>query len=95
VNVELLEALIAGVDVPTLEELISRPAWMDSGACRRMTARTFFLERGDSSAAARAVCRGCSVVGECLAYALEDETLVGVWGGTSERERRAMRQSVA
>ena len=32
---------------------------------------------------------------ECLAYALADKDLVGMWGGTTERERREMRRPVA
>jgi hypothetical protein len=28
----------------------------------------------------------------CLDYALADSTLVGVWGGTTDRERREMRK---
>jgi WhiB family transcriptional regulator, redox-sensing transcriptional regulator len=72
---------------------LNRPKWMDRGACRRMGTRTFFLELGDRSAdEARAICRRCPVQGECLQSALADRELVGVWGGTTERERRAMRR---
>jgi hypothetical protein len=31
--------------------------------------------------------------GECLAYALADDQLQGVWGGTSEAERRVLRRA--
>ncbi len=41
------------------------------------------------------VCRGCMVRDERLAYALEDDELLGIWGGTTDRERRVMRRSAA
>jgi WhiB family transcriptional regulator, redox-sensing transcriptional regulator len=52
----------------------------------------FFPERGQSSKAAKALCAKCSVRAECLAYALEGGDRFGIWGGTSERERRRLRR---
>jgi WhiB family redox-sensing transcriptional regulator len=46
----------------------------------------------------KAVCKGfdgmppCPVRGACLDYALENDEKHGVWGGTSERERRRLRK---
>jgi WhiB family redox-sensing transcriptional regulator len=40
---------------------------------------------------AKAVCARCPVRPDCLAFALEQD-LDGVWGGTTEEERRAMRR---
>lgn len=37
---------------------------------------------------AKAVCSGCTVRVECLAYALLNRETDGVWGGMTERERR-------
>ena len=37
---------------------------------------------------ARKVCSDCPVKSPCLEYALEHRIDHGVWGGTSERERR-------
>jgi WhiB family transcriptional regulator, redox-sensing transcriptional regulator len=42
-------------------------------------------------ARARAVCDRCTVTEECLAFALADPYAMGVWGGTTGRQRRAMR----
>ena len=39
-----------------------------------------------------AVCRRCSVVDTCLAWALESGQDAGVWGGLSEDERRALKR---
>ena len=39
---------------------------------------------------AKAVCLGCPVRSECLAEALDARLQWGVWGGLTERERRAV-----
>jgi WhiB family transcriptional regulator, redox-sensing transcriptional regulator len=44
-------------------------------------------------AEAKRVCGTCPVMGECLRWALETGQDDGVWGGTSEDERRAMRRA--
>jgi WhiB family redox-sensing transcriptional regulator len=38
--------------------------------------------------AARRICADCPVKAPCLEYALANRIDHGVWGGTSERERR-------
>jgi WhiB family transcriptional regulator, redox-sensing transcriptional regulator len=40
--------------------------------------------------AAKAVCGGCPVRVECLAWALASDEQLGVWGGMSERERQLL-----
>lgn len=42
--------------------------------------------------AAKAVCRGCVVKEECLEYALENPGRFGIWGGTTDDERREIRK---
>jgi WhiB family redox-sensing transcriptional regulator len=37
---------------------------------------------------ARKICATCPAIEPCLEYALENRIDHGVWGGTSERERR-------
>ncbi|MFI9772170.1 WhiB family transcriptional regulator [Streptomyces sp. NPDC052415] len=44
---------------------------------------------------AKAVCRRCPVMEQCLKWALEFDQDSGVWGGLSEDERRAMRRQAA
>lgn len=66
--------------------------WRDHGACVGLPTEWFFSERGDSVIPGRAVCDGCVVRTPCLEYALDNRILWGIWGGTSERERRAMRR---
>ncbi len=68
--------------------------WMSLGACRGEDPELFFPIAAQGSAlsqisAARAVCRRCAVTAMCLAYALQTSQ-AGVWGGTTQEERRAM-----
>jgi WhiB family redox-sensing transcriptional regulator len=41
---------------------------------------------------AKGLCHGCSVREVCLLYALETNQVTGVWGGTTEEERRSIRR---
>lgn len=66
--------------------------WMDQGNCtsggEAALLSTFFPEVGGSGLPAKAICRGCQVSNQCLDYALRHRIREGIWGGTSERERR-------
>ncbi|MEU2159899.1 WhiB family transcriptional regulator [Streptomyces chengbuensis] len=42
------------------------------------------------TAEAKAVCRRCPVVEQCLDWAVERGPVDGIWGGTTESERRAI-----
>ena len=46
--------------------------------------------QGAAQNRAKAVCVGCGVRTECLADALDNRVEFGVWGGMTERERRAL-----
>ena len=72
-----------------------RPAWQADGLCLEYPEVTWFPERGQSSAPAKDVCARCLVQRECLEYALADPDLMGVWGGTSMREREHARKATA
>ena len=66
--------------------------WQAKARCLEVDPEIFFPERGGSSKAARAVCINCEVRIECLKYALANREQFGIWGGTSERERRKLRR---
>lgn len=71
--------------------------WRDLAACRTADPEAFFPNIAvgpldTQVAAAKAVCTGCSVAAECLRWALKHGNVEGVWGGTSEDERRAIRR---
>ncbi|MGO8860212.1 MAG: WhiB family transcriptional regulator [Acidimicrobiales bacterium] len=83
-------------EFPTLDDLANRPAWMERGACRGAGADLFFPERGASTRQAKELCSSFPVQAECLSYAVDaTEGVAGIWGGTSERERRRGRRAVA
>lgn len=69
--------------------------WAQRAACRGIDPDLFFPERGQDTEPAKTVCRTCPVIDACLDHALRNGERVGVWGGTSERERRKMRQQWA
>jgi WhiB family redox-sensing transcriptional regulator len=53
----------------------------------------FFLQglEADYTLSARGMCATCPVRVECLDFALANPSICGLWGGTDERERRAIR----
>ena len=65
--------------------------WVQRAACRGSGFGPYFPRGGASAGPAKAVCAGCPVRTECLAFALEHPQLQGVWGGTSDAERRELR----
>lgn len=69
------------------------PDWMQWASCLGVTA-TMFPEHGASAAPAKKVCAGCDVSEECLAFALAHPMIshYGIWGGTTERQRRHLRR---
>lgn len=42
---------------------------------------------------AKAICRACPYVARCLDYAVKNPELLGIWGGKTERQRKAIRKS--
>ncbi|NBV89206.1 MAG: WhiB family transcriptional regulator [Betaproteobacteria bacterium] len=67
--------------------------WRTLAACRAHDPALFFPERGqhDRVVKAKAICSTCLVKEPCLAYALDNSEQHGIWGETSERQRRKMR----
>ncbi len=63
--------------------------WAARAACASAPPDALFV-RGAAQREARVRCFGCAVRLECLADALESKTIFGVWGGLTERERRAL-----
>ncbi|CAM5666506.1 MULTISPECIES: WhiB family transcriptional regulator [Streptomyces] len=71
--------------------------WRTRAACRDEDPDLFF-PIGTSGPAlfqteqAKGVCRRCPVQQQCLDWALDTGQSLGVWGGTSETERRALKR---
>ena len=51
----------------------------------------FFPGRGESAEPARQICAQCPVRQPCLDFALSHGITHGIWGGLTERDRRALR----
>src|SRR6516164_7861754 len=64
--------------------------WRELAACRSTDLGVFFPERGESAGPARQVCAACPVRQPCLDYAITNRIVHGIWGGLTERERRAL-----
>jgi WhiB family redox-sensing transcriptional regulator len=63
--------------------------WARKAQCKEAGLDTMFV-RGAEQNRAKNVCAGCPVKMECLAEALDSKLEWGVWGGMTERERRAV-----
>src|SRR6478752_3325419 len=63
--------------------------WPSLAACRTGDPDALFVQGAEQNVAKR-ICRGCPVRYECLADALDNRIEFGVWGGMTERERRAL-----
>lgn len=83
----------AAPELPDLERLLSRPAWMNRGSCRGQDQRIWFPGKGQSLERARAICDTCPVRVDCLQHALSNPDLSGIWAGTSHKERTRLRRS--
>ena len=71
--------------------------WRHEAACRDEDPELFFPIGNTGPALvqieeAKAVCRVCPVIDECLKWALETGQESGVWGGLSEDERRELKR---
>ncbi|HET6917244.1 MAG TPA: WhiB family transcriptional regulator [Acidimicrobiales bacterium] len=90
--------------VETLAEELARfdrmdAGWQESAVCASVDPELFFPEVGGTPQTAKGVCLSCPVRQECLEYAQALDAVLptpvrGVWGGTSEQDRDAMRRGV-
>ena len=72
--------------------------WRMDAACRDTDPDLFFPVGTtgpalDQIEAAKSVCRTCDSQASCLEFALATNQESGVWGGTSEEERRKLRKA--
>lgn len=71
--------------------------WRLRASCQT-TLSDLFFPVGNGVAAleqiegAKEVCEACPVRAECLEFALKTNQEAGIWGGTSEEERRKLRK---
>ena len=66
--------------------------WREDAICSQTDLAIFFPNKGESARPAKSICRRCPVVDDCREWAITTWEMFGVWGGTSETERRAERR---
>lgn len=64
-------------------------AWVSKALCRETDPDEMFV-RGAAQRKAAVICRHCPVMQECGAEALDHKVEFGIWGGMTERQRRAL-----
>ncbi len=84
----------------TTTEALESPTWRVDAACRDTDPDLFFPvgttgPAVEQIASAKIVCNTCNAQQVCLEFALATNQDSGVWGGTSEEERRDMRRATA
>lgn len=72
--------------------------WREDAACRDTDPNLFFPvgttgEAEEETRAALALCRQCAVREQCLEFAMATNQRDGIWGATSEDDRRRMRSA--
>jgi len=78
---------------------VNRPDWMTKAACIGEPRELFFPGPGQDgirkTKKAKQICRTCPVVNDCIVYAMSfsPRSLIGIWGGTTERERTRIHKS--
>ena len=63
-------------------------SWRDRSACRGIDPEIFYPASDEEVEPAKEICAACPVRQACLEHALTIGEREGVWGGTTERERR-------
>lgn len=84
-------------NLPDLASFIGNiPDWVAQAECSQTDPEAFFPEKGGSNQAAKQLCSTCPFKQRCLDWALTQPPKqdYGIWGGTSEQERRAMRREL-
>lgn len=73
-----------------------QPGWIEEAICPQTDPEIFFPEKGSSSRQALKVCASCPVKLDCLVEAMTTAAgSTGIWGGTTENDRRAIRRRLA
>ena len=83
---------LAAVVLELHDRLATGQPWRAQAACLGEDTATFYPTTSGKQKQAMAICDSCPVQAECLTEALAHADQYGVWGGRSERARRAMRR---
>lgn len=82
------------VDLDLVFAAVGDADWMEDALCAQTDPESFYPEKGGSTRDAKKTCEQCLVRAECLDWALTNDERFGIWGGLSERERRAIKKTL-
>ena len=82
------------------ETLAPYASWRLNAACRQVDPELFFPVGTtgpsiDQVGRAKGICQACPVREACLGWALRNQIAFGIWGGTTEEDRRLLRRALA
>ena len=84
------------IDVRNLPQAVSPPDhWQERSACYGLDPEIFFPTTEEEAGLALSHCAVCTVRDLCLAWAVRNGERYGVWGGTTEQQRRRLIRTVA
>ena len=72
---------------PQISEFVGK------AACKGMEVNLFFPSTGVISRAVAVVCSNCEVKVQCEEFAVNNDNIQGIWGGTNEADRRRKRKT--
>jgi len=83
-----------------MESTTSKYSWREQASCKGIDPNVFVpnensgLTGRTTYAVARDFCKRCTVVNECLMFALKENMEFGMFGGTTPRERRGLKKQI-
>jgi WhiB family redox-sensing transcriptional regulator len=84
------------IDVQGLPQQVSPPDhWQERAACYGLDPEIFFPTTEEEAGLGLSYCAVCTVREICLAWAVRNGERYGVWGGTTEQQRRRLIRHVA
>jgi WhiB family redox-sensing transcriptional regulator len=93
---QMMNEGVPGLDLSRLpDDPLPPDFWQDRAACYGIDPDVFFPPSEEEAAVALAFCNGCKIREMCLAWALKNRERYGVWGGTTEQQRRRLQRYVA
>ena len=84
------------IDVRDLPKPVGPPdSWQEGAACYGLDPEVFFPTTEEEAGLALSYCGVCVVRDMCLSWAVQNGERYGVWGGTTEQQRRRLIRRVA
>jgi WhiB family redox-sensing transcriptional regulator len=80
---------------PSKEQVPPPDSWQERSACYGLDPEIFFPTSEEEAGLALSYCSACPVRETCLEWAIQNGERYGVWGGTTEQERRRLMRRVA